>query len=160
MQEYVVPVREVQSCVYGMAVPCPACTASVQVQELQVVRRFFWKCAGLQLFLGLSVILHHTKLQKASARLQHYMLQKMLESFVAHARIRRMVVAVDSTGFVYDQSSYYLHAERDVCEGREIPHKADEAEVWLGNVLPAEQGRNCVLGDQRDAGGKCHVRRC
>lgn len=68
---------------------------------------FLEECAGLQLFLGLSRIPHYTTLQKASARLPHRMLYRILESFVVHARIGRMVVAVDSTGFAYGQSSYH-----------------------------------------------------
>ncbi len=55
----------------------------------------------------LSKIPHYTTLQKAAARLHNGILQKILESFVLHCRIRKMHVAVDATGFGYGQASWY-----------------------------------------------------
>lgn len=68
---------------------------------------FLHECIGVQQFLGLSKIPHYTTLQKAAARLNHGMLQKVLESFVIHARIRKMFAGIDSTGLSHGQSSYY-----------------------------------------------------
>lgn len=58
-------------------------------------------------FLGLSRIPHYTTLQKASARLTHGMLIRILESFVLQARIRKMLAGIDSTGLSHGQASYY-----------------------------------------------------
>ncbi|QLH07451.1 IS5 family transposase [Nitrosopumilus ureiphilus] len=68
---------------------------------------FLHECFGVQQFLGLCKIPHYTTLQKAAARLTHGMLQKILESFVIHARIRKMFAGIDSTGLSHGQSSYY-----------------------------------------------------
>lgn len=68
---------------------------------------FLHECIGVQQFLGMSKIPHYTTLQKASARLNHGMLQKVLESFVLQTRIKKMFAGIDSTGLSHGQSSYY-----------------------------------------------------
>ncbi len=68
---------------------------------------FLHECIGVQQYLGLSKISHDTTIQKADARLTHGMLQKILESFVLHARIRKMFAGINSTGLSHGQSSYY-----------------------------------------------------
>jgi len=68
---------------------------------------FLHECIGIQQFLGLSRIPHHTTLQKAAARLTHGILIRILESFVLQARIRKMFAGIDSTGLSYGQASYY-----------------------------------------------------
>jgi hypothetical protein len=68
---------------------------------------FLHECIGVQQFLGLSRIPHHTTLQKAAARLTHGMLIRILESFVISARIRKMFAGIDSTGLSHGQASYY-----------------------------------------------------
>ena len=68
---------------------------------------FLHECIGVQQFLGLSRIPHYTTLQKAATRLSHAVLQKMLESFVMHAKIKKMFAGIDSTGLSHGQSSYY-----------------------------------------------------
>ncbi|HXG74120.1 MAG TPA: IS5 family transposase [Candidatus Nitrosotenuis sp.] len=68
---------------------------------------FLHECIGVQQFLGLSRIPHYTTIQKAAARLTHGMLIKILESFVLHARIRKMFAGIDSTGLSHGQASYY-----------------------------------------------------
>src|SRR3989338_6830304 len=49
---------------------------------------FLDECTGVQQYLGLSKIPHFTTLQKAAARLDIAMLQKILESFVIHAKLK------------------------------------------------------------------------
>jgi len=68
---------------------------------------FLQEAFGVVQYLGLSRIPHYTTLQKAAARLRHGMLLKMLESFVIHARIKKMLAGVDSTGLSHGQASYY-----------------------------------------------------
>ncbi|CAE6486527.1 IS5 family transposase [Candidatus Nitrosotenuis uzonensis] len=68
---------------------------------------FLHECVGVQEFLGLSKIPHYTTLQKAAARLTHGILIRILESFVIHARIRKMFAGIDSTGLSHGQTSYY-----------------------------------------------------
>jgi len=68
---------------------------------------FLQEAFGVQQYLGLSKIPHHTTIQKASARLNHGMLIRILESFVISARIRQMNLGIDSTGLSHGQSSYY-----------------------------------------------------
>lgn len=68
---------------------------------------FLQEAFGVGEFLGLSRIPHYTTLQKAAARLTHGMLVRILESFVLHARIRKMLAGIDSTGFSHGQASYY-----------------------------------------------------
>jgi hypothetical protein len=68
---------------------------------------FLHECIGIQQFLGLSRIPHYTTLQKAAARLSHGMLIKILESFVLHARIRKLFAGIDSTGLSHGQASYH-----------------------------------------------------
>jgi hypothetical protein len=78
--------------------------------EAKSYRRFVGfldECVGVQQFLGLSKIPHYTTLQKAAARLTHGMLQKILESFVNHARIQKMFAGIDSTGLSHGQASYH-----------------------------------------------------
>ena len=55
----------------------------------------------------MSKIPHFTTLQKAAARLDTAMLQKILESFVIQAKIKNMFVGIDATGFGHTQASYY-----------------------------------------------------
>lgn len=68
---------------------------------------FLEECIGVQPFLGLSKIPHYPTLQKAAARLDTAMLQKILESFVVHARIKKIFAGIDATGFGHTQASYY-----------------------------------------------------
>jgi hypothetical protein len=68
---------------------------------------FLHECIGVQEFLGLSRIPHYTTIQKAAARLSHGMLIRILESFVLHARIRKLFAGIDSTGLSHGQASYY-----------------------------------------------------
>jgi len=68
---------------------------------------FLEECFGICKSLGLSKIPHYTTLQKAAARLDVTMLQKILESFVIHARIKKIFAVIDATGFGHGQSSYY-----------------------------------------------------
>lgn len=68
---------------------------------------FLDECIGVQQCLGLSKIPHYTTLQKAAARLDTAMLQRILESFVIHARIKSVFAGIDATGFGHGQSSYY-----------------------------------------------------
>ena len=68
---------------------------------------FLDECIGVQQCLGLSAIPHYTTLQKAAARLDVAMLQRILESFVIHARIKSVFAGIDATGFGHTQSSYY-----------------------------------------------------
>ena len=68
---------------------------------------FLDECIGVQKFLGLSKIPHFTTLQKAAARLDTAMLQKILESFVIHTRIKKIFAGIDATGFSHTQASYY-----------------------------------------------------
>lgn len=68
---------------------------------------FLDECIGVQKFLGLSKIPHYTTIQKAAARLDTAMLQKILESFVIHARIKKIFAGIDATGFGHTQASYY-----------------------------------------------------
>jgi hypothetical protein len=50
---------------------------------------------------------HTTTIQKADARLDTVMLQKILESFVIHAKIKSVFAGIDATGFGHTQASYY-----------------------------------------------------
>jgi len=78
--------------------------------ERKSYRRYFdflHECVGVRQLLGLSKIPHYTTLQKAAARLTHGILIRILESFVMHARIRKMFAAIDSTGLSHGQASYY-----------------------------------------------------
>ena len=68
---------------------------------------FLEECFGICQCLGLSKIPHYTTLQKASARLDVVMLQKILESFVINMKIKSVFAGIDSTGFGHGQSSYY-----------------------------------------------------
>ncbi|MBM2818358.1 MAG: Transposase family protein [Nitrosarchaeum sp.] len=68
---------------------------------------FLDECIGVQKYLGLSILPHYTTLQKAAARLDTAMLQKVLESFVIHAKIKNMFAGIDATGFGHTQASYY-----------------------------------------------------
>ncbi|MGH7974531.1 MAG: IS5 family transposase [bacterium] len=68
---------------------------------------FLQEAFGVAEHIELSRIPHYTTLQKAAARLKHGMLLKMLESFVMHVRIRKMLVGIDSTGLSHGQASYY-----------------------------------------------------
>jgi len=68
---------------------------------------FLEECFGICKCLGLSKIPHYTTLQKSAARLDIAMLQKILESFVIHLRIKKIFAGIDSTGFGHGQSSYY-----------------------------------------------------
>ncbi|KFM16294.1 transposase IS4 family protein, partial [Marine Group I thaumarchaeote SCGC AAA799-P11] len=68
---------------------------------------FLKECFGICKSLGLSKVPHYTTLQKAAARLNVAMLQKILESFVIHARIKSVFAGIDATGFGHKQSSYY-----------------------------------------------------
>jgi len=68
---------------------------------------FLDECIGVQQYLGLSKIPHYTTLQKVAARLDIAMLQKILESFVIHARIKNVFAGIDATGFGHTQASYY-----------------------------------------------------
>jgi hypothetical protein len=68
---------------------------------------FLEECFGICKSLGLSKIPHYTTIQKAAARLDTTMLQKILESFVIHARIKKVFAGIDATGFGHGQSSYY-----------------------------------------------------
>jgi hypothetical protein len=43
-------------------------------------------------------------LQKAAARLDTAVLQKILELFVIHARIKKVFAGIDTTGFDHGQS--------------------------------------------------------
>jgi len=45
-------------------------------------------------------------IQKAAARLDTVVLQKILESFVIHVRIKNVFAGIDATGFGHGQSSY------------------------------------------------------
>lgn len=55
----------------------------------------------------MSKITHFTTLQKVVARLDTAMLQKILESFVIHARIKKRFVRIDATGDRETPASYY-----------------------------------------------------
>jgi hypothetical protein len=68
---------------------------------------FLQEAFGVAELLGLSRIPHYTTLQKAAARLSHGMLIKILESFVLHARIRKLFAGIDSTGLSHGQASYH-----------------------------------------------------
>lgn len=68
---------------------------------------FLEECFGICQCLGLSKIPHYTTLQKASARLDIAILQRILESFVIHTKIKSMFAGIDATGFGHGQSSYY-----------------------------------------------------
>ncbi len=46
-------------------------------------------------------------MQKASARLTHGVLLKMLESFVIYCQITRMLAGMDATGLSHGQASWY-----------------------------------------------------
>lgn len=106
-QDTAIPAQEVQSCVHGLAAPDLACTASVRAQELPQFVEFLQEAFGVGELLGLSRIPHYTMIQKAAARLTHGMLVRILESFVLHAGIRRMLAVIDSTGLSHGQASYY-----------------------------------------------------
>ncbi|CDI04958.1 hypothetical protein [Candidatus Nitrosotenuis uzonensis] len=67
---------------------------------------FLQEAFGVGEFLGLSRIPHYTTLQKAAARLTHGIMIRILESFVIHARIRKMFAGIDSTGLSHGQASY------------------------------------------------------
>ncbi|MHB8602581.1 MAG: hypothetical protein ACYC6W_10160 [Nitrosotalea sp.] len=56
---------------------------------------FLQESFGMMQYLGLSKIPHYTTLQKASARLTHGILIKMLESFVMYTRIRKIFAGID-----------------------------------------------------------------
>jgi len=60
---------------------------------------FLEECCGICESLGCSKVPHYTTLQKASARLDVAMLQRILESFVIHAKIKSMFAGIDATGF-------------------------------------------------------------
>ncbi len=68
---------------------------------------FLKECFGICEYLGLSKIPHYTTIQKAAARLDVGILQKILESFVIHAKIKSVFAGIDATGFGHGQSSYY-----------------------------------------------------
>jgi len=68
---------------------------------------FLEECFGICKSLGLSKIPHYTTIQKVAARLDIAMLQKILESFVIHARIKSVFAGIDATGFGHTQASYY-----------------------------------------------------
>jgi len=68
---------------------------------------FLDECIGVQQYLGLSKILHYTTLQKVATRMDTAMLQKILESFMIHARIKKIFTGIDATGFGHTQASYY-----------------------------------------------------
>ena len=68
---------------------------------------FLDECIGVQQYLGLSKIPHYTTLQKAAARLDIAMLQKILESFVMSMKIKNAFAGIDATGFGHTQASYY-----------------------------------------------------
>ena len=68
---------------------------------------FLEECFGICKSLGLSKIPHYTTIQKVAARLDIAMLQKILESFVIHARIKNAFAGIDATGFGHTQASYY-----------------------------------------------------
>jgi len=68
---------------------------------------FLDECISVQQYLGLSKIPHYTTLQKAAARLDIAMLQKILESFVMSMKIKNAFAGIDATGFGHTQASYY-----------------------------------------------------
>lgn len=68
---------------------------------------FLEECFGICQCLGLSKIPHYTTLQKASARLDVAILQKILESFVINMKIKSVFAGIDATGFGHGQSWYY-----------------------------------------------------
>ncbi len=68
---------------------------------------FLDECIGVPKFLGLCRIPYFTTLQKAAVRLDTAMLQKILESFVVNARIKKIFAGIDATGFGHTQASYY-----------------------------------------------------
>jgi len=68
---------------------------------------FLEECFGICKSLGLSKIPHYTTIQKAAARLDVAMLQKILESFVLQSKMRKIFAGIDATGFGHGQSSYY-----------------------------------------------------
>ncbi len=59
---------------------------------------FLEECFGICEYFGLSKIPHYTTLQKASARLDVGILQKILESFVMNMKIKSMFAGI----FRYD----------------------------------------------------------
>jgi len=69
----------------------------------QMFASFLEECFGICKSLGLSKIPHYTTIQKAAARLDVAMLQKILESFVIHARIKKVFAGIDATGFGHGQ---------------------------------------------------------
>jgi len=68
---------------------------------------FLEECFGICKSLGLSKIPHYTTIQKAAARLDVAVLQKILESFVMSMKIKKIFAGIDATGFGHGQSSYY-----------------------------------------------------
>ena len=68
---------------------------------------FLEECFGICKSLGLSKIPHYTTIQKAAARLDVAMLQKILESFVMSMKIKNAFAGIDATGFGHGQPSYY-----------------------------------------------------
>jgi len=68
---------------------------------------FLKECFGICESLGLSKVPHYTTLQKAATRLDTAILQKILESFVIHVKIKSVFAGIDATGFGHGQSSYY-----------------------------------------------------
>ena len=80
--------------------------------ENKSYRRFadlIQECTNIQQYLGLSKLPHYTTLQKASYRLNGTMLHKILSGFALYIKTRRksVIIGIDSTGFGYNQSSYY-----------------------------------------------------
>ena len=68
---------------------------------------FLEECVRIQEYLGLSKIPHYTTLQKASARLEHTILHKVLCEFVLYKKVRLVLAGIDGTGFSYSTASYY-----------------------------------------------------
>ena len=68
---------------------------------------FLDECIGVQQCLGLYKIPHYTTLQKAAARLDIGILQKILESFMINMKTKNVFAGIDATGFGHGQSSYY-----------------------------------------------------
>lgn len=80
---------------------------------------FLHECIGVQQYLGLSRIPHYTTIQKAASRMTHGMLQKILESFVIHIKIRKIFAGIDSTGLSHGQASYYYTKrarQKEICK--------------------------------------------
>ena len=103
---------------------------------------FLDECIGVQQCLGLSATPHYTTLQKAAARLDVAMLQRITESFVMSIKTKSVFAGIDATGFGHTQSSYYytkrIRLRRKFVKMSAISDVREQASLCSQNTASSE----------------------